>query len=227
MTHPGTGGTGPSGSGTGVGWRLVGADINHVTQARQAEAAARTEAALKRVVDAAPPLTDDQLIRLAAILRPARTIVDEGAAGDAWWRLAAEIVIRSAQCRPHRTTARPHTDPNERERMSNLVDHARRELELSGQTEESPAYAASIVAAVAAFASYGGHSGGTAMIAVEQLHALLQFRTLSPLTSDPEEWEDRSAISASPLWQNRRDSAAVSTDGGQTWTFVDDRKASA
>jgi len=110
--------------------------------------------------------------------------------------------------------------------MSNLVEHARRELDLSGQTEEDPGYAASIVAAVAVLASFG-HSGGSAMIAVEQLHTLLQFRTLTPLTSDPDEWEDRSAISSSPLWQNRRDPAAMSTNGGQTWTFVDDRKASA
>ena len=41
-----------------------------------------------------------------------------------------------------------------------LVEHAKRELELLGQTAEDPAYAASIVAAVAAFSSYG-HSGGS------------------------------------------------------------------
>jgi hypothetical protein len=110
----------------------------------------------------------------------------------------------------------------ERTEESNLVKHARRELERCGQTAESPTYAASIVAAVEAFASYG-HSGGSAMVAVEQLHTLLQFRTLSPLTSDPDEWEDRSGISNYPIWQNRRDSAAMSEDGGQTWYFVDDR----
>lgn len=103
-----------------------------------------------------------------------------------------------------------------------LVEHAQRELELSGQTAEDPGYAASLVAAVAAFASYG-HSGGSAGIAIEQLHALLQFRTLSPLTSDPAEWFDQSEISGAPLWQNLRDSAAFSRDGGQTWYFVDDR----
>jgi hypothetical protein len=106
--------------------------------------------------------------------------------------------------------------------VSNLVEHARRELGLCGQTAESPEYAASIVAAVAAFASYR-HSGGSAMVAVEQLYTLLRFRTLSPLTSDPDEWVDRSAISSSPLWQNRRDSAAMSRDGGKTWYYVDER----
>ena len=106
-----------------------------------------------------------------------------------------------------------------------LVEHATRELELCGQTAEDPGYAASLVAAVAAFASYG-HSGGSAAVAVEQLHELLRFRTLSQLTSDHDEWEDRSEISTSPLWQNRRDSAAFSRDGGQSWYFVDDRAAS-
>jgi hypothetical protein len=38
--------------------------------------------------------------------------------------------------------------------LSNLVAHARRELELCGQIAEDPAYAASLIAAVAAFASY-------------------------------------------------------------------------
>lgn len=104
-----------------------------------------------------------------------------------------------------------------------LVEHAKRELELCGQAAESPEYAASIVAAVAAFAS-GGHSGGSGMLAVEQLYTLLRFRTLSPLTSDPDEWIDRSAISGSPLWQNARDTAAMSRDGGKTWYFVDDRQ---
>jgi hypothetical protein len=103
-----------------------------------------------------------------------------------------------------------------------LVEHAKRELELSGQWAEDPAYSQSIVASVAAFASYG-HSGGSASIAIEQLHRLLQFRTLSPITSDPEEWEDRTEMSSSPLWQNKRDSAAFSNDGGHTWYYVDDR----
>lgn len=107
-----------------------------------------------------------------------------------------------------------------------LVEHAKRELELCGQTEEDPAYAASIVAAVAAFASYG-HSGGSASVGIEQLYDLLRYRTLSPLTSNPDEWIDRSEMSSSPLWQSRRDPAAMSKDAGATWSFVDDRQGTA
>lgn len=104
-----------------------------------------------------------------------------------------------------------------------LVEHAIRELERCGQTAEDPAYAASIVAAVEAFASYG-HSGGSASVAIQQLHALLQFRTLSPLTSDSGEWRDVSRESGYPMWQNRRDPAAFSRDGGTSWYYVDDRE---
>lgn len=103
--------------------------------------------------------------------------------------------------------------------MGDLVEHARRELDLCGQAAEDPSYAASLIAAVAAFASYG-HSGGSAMVAIGQLHALLQYRTLSPLTSDPDEWIDRTEMSGAPLWQNARDSRAMSTNGGKDWYFV-------
>lgn len=100
--------------------------------------------------------------------------------------------------------------------MSNLVDHARRELALCGQTAEDPAYADSIVRAVEAFASYG-HSGGSMFMAIEQITALLRFENLSPLTDDPGEWIDRSPESGVPMWQSRRNPAAFSTDGGQSY----------
>jgi hypothetical protein len=100
-----------------------------------------------------------------------------------------------------------------------LAEHARRELTLCGQYAEDPAYSESIIKAVEAFASYG-HSGGSASVAREQLHALLGHKALSPLTSDPAEWEDRSEISGAPLWQNRRDSSVFSADGGKTWYSV-------
>lgn len=102
-----------------------------------------------------------------------------------------------------------------------LVEHAQRELDLCGQTAEDPAYAKSIVDAVSAFANYG-HSGGSAMVAREQLHALLNFDNLSPLTDDPGEWEDRSKESSHPLWQNRRNSKAFSENGGKTYYLVDE-----
>ncbi|WP_409186453.1 hypothetical protein F9C11_20380 [Amycolatopsis sp. VS8301801F10] len=104
--------------------------------------------------------------------------------------------------------------------MSNLVEHARRELQLIG---EDPVYSASLVAAVAAFASFG-HSGGSAEMAREQLHTLLAFGNLAPLTDDPDEWHNHGEISGTPLWQNRRNSACFSNDGGKTYYSVNDPK---
>ena len=104
---------------------------------------------------------------------------------------------------------------------SNLVAHARRELELCGQTFEDPEFAESIVQAVAAFASYG-HSGGSAMVAVEMLHDLLRFRPLSPLTNDPAEWNNVSDQSGAPMWQSSRRPDAFSEDGGRTHYLLDE-----
>lgn len=96
---------------------------------------------------------------------------------------------------------------------SNLVRHARRELELIGQTAEDPAFAQSLIDAVSAFDSYDGHSGASAMAGVAMLEALLRFENLGPLTNDPAEWTDVAEYSPGvPLWQSKRNPAAFSED---------------
>jgi hypothetical protein len=62
--------------------------------------------------------------------------------------------------------------------------------------------------------------------AIHQLTELLQFRPLSPLTPDPDEWLDLTGpvTSGAQLWQNRRDSAVFSINGGKTWYYVDGRE---
>lgn len=98
------------------------------------------------------------------------------------------------------------------------VEHARRELEL---LDEEPTLSAAPVAAVAAFMSWP-HSGSSHAAALDLLVRLLRREALTPLTSDPGEWIDRSEMSGTPLWQNLRDSRAMSLDGGRTYTLVDD-----
>lgn len=106
-----------------------------------------------------------------------------------------------------------------------LVEHATVELIKLGEFDEDPAFAQSIVAAVAAFASYG-HSGGSAGIAIHMLHDLLQYKNLSPLTDDPDEWCDVAEYAPEqPLWQNRRRSDAFSYDGGKTYYTLEERDA--
>lgn len=103
--------------------------------------------------------------------------------------------------------------------MTTLVEHARRELALLG---EDPPFAASLIAALEGFTTYG-HSGGSAASGIDLLERLLRREALTPITSDPAEWVDRSEESGSPMWQNARESRAVSTDGGKTWWYVDAR----
>lgn len=107
--------------------------------------------------------------------------------------------------------------------MSNLVEHARRELELLGEDE---ALSASLVACVAAFASFG-HSGASAACAVDHLARLLRFETLTPIGTTDDEWIDQSDVSGTPMWQNRRNPAIFSTDAGATSYDVNQPKIQA
>lgn len=104
---------------------------------------------------------------------------------------------------------------------TNLVDHARAELGRTGDLESDPAFSQSLIAAVAALTSYG-HSGGSMMVAVERLGKILRHEALTPLTASPDEWTDQSGWSGHPLWQNTRDSRAMSFDQGTTYWLVDD-----
>jgi hypothetical protein len=97
-----------------------------------------------------------------------------------------------------------------------LVAHAKRELALIGEDQDT---IDGIVKVVQAFADCG-HSGGSAPMAIDYLERLLRFEPLSPLTSDATEWVDRTEMSGYPIWQSTRDPRAFSEDGGRTWTFL-------
>lgn len=96
---------------------------------------------------------------------------------------------------------------------ANMVAHARRELQACGQFREDPAFAEAILGAVAAFAAYPGHSGGSHFAGVAMLTRLLNLQALGPLSDDPAEWCDVAEYSPGvPLWQNRRQSSAFTDD---------------
>lgn len=94
-----------------------------------------------------------------------------------------------------------------------VVQHAKDELERAGTFREDPAFAQCILSAVAAFGSYS-HSGTSAAVGIHAVNELLQFKALSPLTSNPDEWMEVQE----GLWQSRRDPSYFSSDGGETWT---------
>jgi hypothetical protein len=110
--------------------------------------------------------------------------------------------------------------------MSNLVDHARRELTIIGQFEEDPEFAMSILTAVACFSAYGGHSGASAAIATDMLNRLLQFQNLGPLTDDPDEWIDVAGYAPEDergMWQSCRNPEAFSRDAGKTYYLLSEK----
>lgn len=98
-----------------------------------------------------------------------------------------------------------------------LIDHARHELDLIGEDDNTKA---GLLNVVQAFADMG-HSGSSAFFCANALDALLRYKPLSELTNDSDEWIDRTEISGGvPLWQSKRNSEAFSTDGGKTYYLL-------
>lgn len=107
--------------------------------------------------------------------------------------------------------------------MSNLVEHARRELSLVEQGPDGDrAFADSLLAAVEGFATYEGHSGGSHAVAVDWLTRLLRFENIAALTDNPNEWMHVGGDAFPPdgVWQNVRCSEAFSNDGGKTYYLL-------
>lgn len=103
--------------------------------------------------------------------------------------------------------------------MSNLVEHAKRELEIIG---EDPETIAGYLKVIQAFADMG-HSGGSAAVAIPVINELLQFNNLAPLTDDPKEWVHHNASvwgEEGGVWQNCRNGEAFSHDGGKTYYLL-------
>ena len=96
--------------------------------------------------------------------------------------------------------------------MSNLVNHAKRELEMIG---EEPEIVEGYLKMIRIFAKMG-HSGGSASVFIPTLNQLLQFKNLMPLTNNPNEWNDV----GNKMWQNNRNSAAFSNNGGKTYWLL-------
>ena len=113
--------------------------------------------------------------------------------------------------------------PKRQKRESNLVAHARRELELIGEEPETIEW---YLRVVKEFSSYG-HSGGSMSVAVPTLQVLLSFQNLSPLTINPDEWmfisEDLWGNTGG-IWQNVRNGEAFSNDGGVTYYLLSENK---
>lgn len=107
--------------------------------------------------------------------------------------------------------------------MSNLIDHAERELSLLGN---DAAMNQGILAMVAVFSTMG-HSGSSAAYCTHVVERLLRFENLTPLTDDPDEWmfiaEEMMPEGSEKTWQSRRNPEAFSHDEGKTFYLLSER----
>ncbi len=110
--------------------------------------------------------------------------------------------------------------------MSNLVEHARRELEL---IEEEPEFISGYLKVFQAYADMG-YLGESPSVAISIINTLLQFKNLTPLTDDPDEWIYHSSVTWGAddgigIWQNNRNSEAFSHDSGKTYYLLSENKS--
>ena len=118
--------------------------------------------------------------------------------------------------------------------MSNILDHAKDELDRIGMTEDSPdemnvAMRKHILHMMNEFAEER-HSGFSAGYAISILTKLLDFKPLSPLTGEDSEWSDVREYGPTPYYQNKRrssvfkdaDGSCYDIDGKVFWEWYKD-----
>lgn len=116
-------------------------------------------------------------------------------------------------------------------RIAGLANHAKFELELAGLFDKDSDYNGMVGKAVMElmklFAKQG-HSGFSANWVLDLFNRLGHFKTLTPITDCPSEWNDVSNLGGgkgSPkMWQCTRNPALFSENGGKTYYDVDDKK---
>ena len=113
--------------------------------------------------------------------------------------------------------------------MSNLEKHAEYEMRRAGLYSEDSDYGGMIPEAVMKMVKVladEGHSGGSHALTMQIFNRVANFKTLTPITNDPEEWMNVSEYNGPDhpaIWQNRRESSNFSNDGGKTYYNIDEK----
>lgn len=121
--------------------------------------------------------------------------------------------------------------------MSNLLDHARNELKLAGYDIDAPykgsfesdedygnACAKNAYEMLKVFSS-ADHSGFSARATLALFNKLAEFKCLTPLTNNPDEWMDTSECHGEHIgthFQSKRQSSCFSDDGLKTYYDIDE-----
>ena len=110
--------------------------------------------------------------------------------------------------------------------MSRLVEHAEYEMRKAGLYDGDADYGGMIPEAVMALVkthAEQGHSGGSHYLVLEIFNQVANYKTLTPLSSDPDEWFKHDyQVAGENCWQSKRQPSVFSQDGGQTWYDLDD-----
>lgn len=111
--------------------------------------------------------------------------------------------------------------------VSNLRNHAVRELKMLNDLEpkdeiNDPVWSNmiddAVMGLIETFISQG-HSGGSAYTVLALFEKLANFEALTPITDRPSEWHEH----PDNLWQNTRNGALFSNDGGKTYHNINKR----
>jgi len=106
--------------------------------------------------------------------------------------------------------------------MGNLEKFAEDELRAVGLFDKDSDYGGmmgeAVMKLIRVFAEEG-HSGFSASMAISLFSRLASWKPLTPITNNPDEWNDVSNLCANgkPLWQSKKDSECFSEDGGETY----------
>lgn len=103
--------------------------------------------------------------------------------------------------------------------MSELLNHAQRELNAAGVFDDDSDYNGALSKAVMELVevfSKQHHSGASAAITLSLFNRVADFKNLTPLTNNAAEWVNISDMSNHPMWQNKRRGTTFSRDGGKT-----------
>jgi hypothetical protein len=113
--------------------------------------------------------------------------------------------------------------------MTNLETHADMELRRAGLFSKDSDYEGmigdAVMKLVRVFAAEG-HSGTSGRITLDIFNRVCRFQTLTPITSEPNEWMDVDDPDRK-LWQNRRQSSCFSNDGGKTYYDISSKDPTA
>jgi hypothetical protein len=98
-------------------------------------------------------------------------------------------------------------------------------MKLAGLYDKDADYDGMIPEAVLALVkahSEQGHSGGSHGITLAIFNKVINYQTLSPLTSNPDEWMHVGKDHRGECYQSMRHPACFSYDQGKTWYDLDD-----